>query len=954
MDYLKKMMKRVLILLLFIPVTTISFSQIIDHNCTTLQNIPATWIDLARADLHIAYEHTSHGSQITVGMTGLYNWKGTSYAWNDGGTGGALDIDDYGITGGSDLGAPDYTSWADATRSYLDDPANSDVNVIMWSWCGELSYADESDVTTYLGLMTGLESDYPNVKFVYMTGHLDGTGLSGNLHLRNEQIRAYCRGNNKILYDFADIETYDPDGVYYGNMRPNDGCNYDYDHDGVTESTGDPSLPTGGDRNWAIDWQNSHTEGIDWYDVNVEHTQPLNGNRKAYAAWWLWACLAGWESTTITTGEISGSEYCAGTGVTEVPFTCFPSSFFASSVFTAQLSDASGSFSSPVELSSSESDGSENQSLTATIPAGTVAGSGYRIRVISDSPAVAGSDNGSDISVRSPGRWTGVTSTDWNTASNWSCGMVPVSGEVVIDNAENEPVITAAVSCGDLTILPGASLWVMPSGSLSITGDLTVSGSLTIESDNSFSGSLIVAGTSTGNVTYNRYMPADNFYHYISSPVNSSLLPTTGTFWAWDEESGGWGDPVTDCENGKGYTLRTNGSTVTFSGSVVTESDIIASSPYYSVYTDGTPEDYAARWASGRTDFGGGGWNLLGNPFTSALKIGGEGGFLDANDGDGTIASNRFDPNYVAVYIYNGDSYFYRGKDVSFPDPVIDEDPANQMFGFDNIQAGQGFFVLAMQDGVTFHFDRSMQTHDNPTTMLKSAKVEEPWPGVQLKVRYGSKERITTIVYNEQMTAGLDPGYDVGLLSAGPDVEIYTTLAKDDDKVSFVRQALPLSDFDKNIIPVGLDSEKGGKVTFSAFVVPPGDYKFWLEDRETGTFTDMNTNTYAVTLAAETFGTGRFFIYASKTTPAGSGLLSQDPTLLNIRVWTSHNKMIIEGALSDRSIASVYDLHGNSILETSLNGGSYNTVNLPPEDRGVYVVKVTDGAKIYVQKIVIL
>ena len=60
--------------------------------------------------------------------------------------------------------------------------------------------------------MNQLETDYPDVKFVYMTGHLVGSGQQGNLNQRNEQIRAYARANNKILYDFADIESFDPDG----------------------------------------------------------------------------------------------------------------------------------------------------------------------------------------------------------------------------------------------------------------------------------------------------------------------------------------------------------------------------------------------------------------------------------------------------------------------------------------------------------------------------------------------------------------------------------------------------------------------------------------------------------------------------------------------------------------------------------------------------------------------
>jgi len=47
---------------------------------------------------------------------------------------------------------------------------------------------------------------------LYMTGHLTGTGASGNVNVRNNQIRNFCLANNKILYDFADIESDDPDG----------------------------------------------------------------------------------------------------------------------------------------------------------------------------------------------------------------------------------------------------------------------------------------------------------------------------------------------------------------------------------------------------------------------------------------------------------------------------------------------------------------------------------------------------------------------------------------------------------------------------------------------------------------------------------------------------------------------------------------------------------------------
>ncbi len=247
--------------------------MIVDHDCRTLDAIPEQRIESAKASLHIAYGHTSHGSQLITGMSGLVGFKGSLYAFNSGGTGGALDLRDNPFSGASDLGNPDRTAWANSTRTYLG--MHLDVNVVAWSWCGQVSSATPSDIETYLELMSGLERDFPSVTFVYMTGHLDGTGLGGNLHLRNQQIRDFCSANGKVLYDFEDIESYDRDEVYFGDRNPTDNCDY-----------------TGG--NWALEWQASHTEGVDWFDCSPAHTQALNGNLKAYAAWWLWARLAGW------------------------------------------------------------------------------------------------------------------------------------------------------------------------------------------------------------------------------------------------------------------------------------------------------------------------------------------------------------------------------------------------------------------------------------------------------------------------------------------------------------------------------------------------------------------------------------------------------------------------------------------------------------------------------------
>lgn len=284
---MKKCFYVISVLIITLSVNLQSQTSIIaNHNSAKLSIIPTNWIDSAKAKLHIAYGHTSHGSQLITGMEGLQNWKGNQYAFNDGGSNGALDIDDYAFSGASDLGNPNFTAWESATRNYLNNSSNSDVNVVIWSWCGQVSSATQADINTYLNLMNGLENDFPNVKFVYMTGHLDGSGTSGNLHQRNEQIRNYCLTNGKVLYDFNDIESYDPDGNYYLNKAADDNCDYDSDGNGSR------------DKNWAIDWQNSHTINVDWFDCSPAHTQALNGNLKAYAAWWLWAKLAGWDSAS--------------------------------------------------------------------------------------------------------------------------------------------------------------------------------------------------------------------------------------------------------------------------------------------------------------------------------------------------------------------------------------------------------------------------------------------------------------------------------------------------------------------------------------------------------------------------------------------------------------------------------------------------------------------------------
>ena len=143
--------------------------------------------------------------------------------------------------------------------------------------------------------MEKLVAEFPDVTFVFMTGHAEGQGedlTPDGVHYNNELIRRHCEENGRWLFDFADIEAYDPDGTYFWDRGMRDNLDY-----------------TGG--NWAVEWiaanptaeltQLTTGDGVAGYGgcTSCAHSAvppeaTLNCVLKARAAWWLWARLAGW------------------------------------------------------------------------------------------------------------------------------------------------------------------------------------------------------------------------------------------------------------------------------------------------------------------------------------------------------------------------------------------------------------------------------------------------------------------------------------------------------------------------------------------------------------------------------------------------------------------------------------------------------------------------------------
>ena len=237
-------------------------SIVADHTSTDLASVPAEWLDAAAETVIWAYGSTSHGTQLWTGADDLAataslpfvkEWRAVPPAEDPPALRMAYD----------DSWSWDADAFVENARSLLSDaPA---ATAFMWSWCGELSN-DGTDVAAYLDGMVQLGREFPDVTFVYMTGHLDWG--SDALEPNNETIRRHVADTSGVLYDFADIERHDPSGVAHPDAS--DACE------------------------WCDTWCSEHpgdcAEPVD----DCAHSHPFNCRRKGAALWWISARLAGW------------------------------------------------------------------------------------------------------------------------------------------------------------------------------------------------------------------------------------------------------------------------------------------------------------------------------------------------------------------------------------------------------------------------------------------------------------------------------------------------------------------------------------------------------------------------------------------------------------------------------------------------------------------------------------
>jgi len=265
----------------FILVTysSIDAAIIIDHLCTDLSEIPLSWIDSVQANCRLHYAHTSHGGQLTIGLERIENTdstykiaRGISYLPT---VPGSFCIFD-GQEGDSYITPDEYwetVAGMNLTRDVLNN--NSTINSSMWSWCCQMDGYSESQIQAYLDSITTLEGEYPDVTFIYMTGNAQAEGSGGNnRYLRNEQVRQYCITNDKVLFDFADLDSW----WYNPASEEWEYSTYDYGGDSIPVEHPQFNGDQGG------------------------HTTFESCEQKGKAVWWMMAQLAGWSGTFVTEG----------------------------------------------------------------------------------------------------------------------------------------------------------------------------------------------------------------------------------------------------------------------------------------------------------------------------------------------------------------------------------------------------------------------------------------------------------------------------------------------------------------------------------------------------------------------------------------------------------------------------------------------------------------------------
>jgi len=492
----------------------------------------------------------------------------------------------------------------------------------------------------------------------------------------------------------------------------------------------------------------------------------------------------------------------------------------------------------------------------------------------------------------------------------------------------------------EMHIAGGGNLFISSQDALYINNNVTInaSGSLTVNSDATSSGSLLISGTITGAITYQRYVNENgNGWHLLSLPVTtqsindfatnvnaSNSIATNGNRYAiaaynnanssgnrWEYYDTTTAPSAGDFVSGKGYSMkRTVGGLLTFGGAM-------SSSNVLSSLTTASGTHY---------------WSCIGNPFPSYLPVN--------NNANGTNVLGQnlsvLDPSFAALYFWDGVQYV----------------AVNQTSGATYLPPGQAFFVRAKSDNESFTFSKSLTSHQIIADNFN--RVTNTIPSVVINLSNGSQNKSTEIKYLPNTTTGLDVGYDAGTYQDGaPIFSIDTHLVGDSVGVDFTIQCLPDNTYETLVVPLAVKATANQELTFNATTssIPEG-VDVYLEDRGANTFTKINGSSYQITTETVLNGIGRFYLYTSENALSIDDIIP----LQTVNIYKTDNMTVRITGLQDQGNTTMrmYSFTGKQVFLHSFVGQNIQDITLPKNlNTGIYVATIISKKGNHTKKLII-
>ena len=505
-----------------------------------------------------------------------------------------------------------------------------------------------------------------------------------------------------------------------------------------------------------------------------------------------------------------------------------------------------------------------------------------------------------------------------------------------------------SIHAQNISVSSGRSFTIEKTGSVTASGNFSNSGNFTMDSDPNEFSSLIVDGTSSGNITYNRYVniAVDNGsseWDLIGSPVdalsissfvsdNSSDIATSGSTYAlgyYDNSTDSWtnytfssaGD-AGDLTLGKGYQMASDaGSTLGFTGTVAT------SDQTQSVVNNTDS-------SSGRR------WNLVANPFPSYIHLNDNN---DASNNFLAVNSNVIDGSYLAVYGYDADGTGYS----------IYNNTAGDDFS-DYIAPGQAFFIAAASSSAAdISFTTAMRTVSGGDDFVSGRLAQNDWSRFYLRL-YEDENFIaqTKFYFEEGLSLGLDPGYDAGAFNQNMDIS--SRLPENDQGIGFSINAMGLDRLEQEtIIPLVFKREAGIEfsVSFEDSTIPEG-VGVYLEDKLLGTLTDLRAEDFTLTPETGLGDVGRFYLIIGNTRLGGNDL---EESYIGVYKAASDDFITIEGILNVKRLnVQLFNITGQEVLNTTLQSNqSTQKVSTRGLRKGIYVIRLQADSSVISKKVII-